>query len=483
VNRADLGFVAVHAVLVVPGMALLYGTGLVNRIRDLPAAIGPAYLFGVAAVMVAMIALLVIGLNGRLPMFGAVVAAMTVVLAAPRALAAFRGRRIGSAVEESPERGEPPGRGETWGWWIAVLALVLFFGIGASAYDRLPIGGDAATIWTFKSIAFFHLGGELNGVFTGANPGPARLDYPILQPLLESIFYRTMGGEHLQRFHTALWLLYAAFVWTAGWLLRRRGLPRLAVIGPLFAIAVAPAAAKFLASGYADMTVALFAGAGALCIGIWLDGGPGRFGLLGGLMLAAAANSKNEGQLAAVAVVLAAASVVAFSREHRWRDWLGMAGVTAAGSLPWVLWRSSHDLENVDARGLFESLDWNLLTDRIDRLGTTLGDLLLRLATQGNWTWLVPTFLALAGICLVKRTARPVAAFYLSAGVLMFLGLTWVYWTGHPEIAYWLFSSAERTVAGVVAIAAVGVTHLTSRVLGTPDEPDGRQARAAPSAD
>jgi hypothetical protein len=479
VSRADLGFVAVHAVLVVPGMALLYGTGLVNRVRDLPAALGPAYLFGVAAVMTAMIALLVAGLPGRLPLFAVVAAALTFLFAAPRVLGALRGRRVASAAVEEPPRAPAAGRGETWGWWIAILALALFFGIGASAYDKLPIGGDAATIWTFKSIAFFHLGGELNGVFTGANPGPARLDYPILQPLLESIFYRTMGGEQLQRFHTALWILYASFVWTAGWLLRRRGVPRLAVIVPLVTMAVAPAAAKFLASGYADMTVALFAGAGALCIGIWLDGAPGRLALLGGLMLAAAANTKNEGQLAAVAVVLAAAGVVAFSREHRWRDWLGMAGITAAGSLPWVLWRRSHDLENVDARGLFEALDWELLTDRMDRLGRTFGELFVQLSNQGNWTFLVPAFLALAVVCLVGRTARPVAAFYLSAGVLMFLGLTWVYWTGHPEIGYWLFSSAERTVAGVVALAAVGVTHLVSRVLGTPDEPE-RSARTAP---
>lgn len=475
-NRADLGFVAVHAVLVLPGMALLYATGLVNRIRELPAALGPAYLFGVAAVMTAMIALLVVGLAGRLPLFLLVAAGLTFVFAAPRALRTLRGRPVAPATVEDPPRA---GRGETWGWWVAVLALALFFGIGASAYDKLPIGGDAATIWTFKSLVLFHHGGELNDVFTGAKPGPARLDYPILQPLLESTFYRTMGGEQLQRFHTALWILYASFVWTAGWLLRRRGVPRLAVIVPLVTMAVAPAAAKFLASGYADMTVALFAGAGALCIGIWLDGAPGRFALLGGLMLAAAANTKNEGQLAAVAVILAAAGVVAFSREHRWRDWLGAAAVTAAGSLPWVLWRSSHELKNVDARGLFEALDWSFLTDRLGRLDKTLGDLLLQLSNQGNWTFLVPAFLALAVVCLVKRAARPVAAFYLAAGVLMFLGLAWVYWTGHPEIGYWLFSSAERTVAGVVALAAVGVTHLTSRVLQTTDEPE-RPGRTEP---
>lgn len=465
-NRADLGFLAVHAVLAVPGMALLYGTGLVSRIRDLPAAVGPAYLFGVATVITTMIVLMCAGLPGRLPLLAMVTAVLTVAFAAPRALAALRGRPTAAATEPDRPGG---GRGETWGWWLAILALVLFFAVGASAFEKLPVGGDAATIWTIKSIALFHHGGELDGFFTGANPGPARLDYPILQPLLESVFYRTMGGEQVQRFHTALWILYAAFVWTAGWLLRRRGIPRLAVIGPVFALAVAPAATKFLATGYADMTVALFAAAGALCIGIWFDGAPARFALLGGVMLAAAANTKNEGQLAAVAVLVAAAAVVAFSREHRWRDWLGMAGVVAAGSLPWIAWRSSHDLENVDARGLSESLDWSFLVDRLDRLSTIFGELFLQIGSQGNWIWAVPTFLALAIICLAKGTARPAAAFYLTAGVVMFLGLVWVYWTGHPEIGLWLRSSADRTVAGVAFVAAMGALHLASRALS-----DGR---------
>lgn len=468
-SRADLGFAATHALLVAPGLALLYCAGLVTRLRDLPWALGPAYLFGVASVMTTTIVLMVIGLPAKLPQIVAVAALLTAAFAGARLLAARRSVRAAPDVPE-PDPGES--RAETWAWVAGIAALSLFFLVGLSAFEKLPIGGDGATIWSFRALILFHLGGELDvGVLTGDNPGPAHLDYPILQPLLESTFYRTMGAEQVQRFHTALFVLYGSFAWTVGWLFRRQRFPRLVVIASAGAIALAPAAQQNLTIGYADTTVAMFAAAGALCLGIWIERRELRYALLGAVLLAAACNTKNEGQLAAIALLVSAAGVVAFSREHRWRDWAITAAVVAAGALPWIAWRHAHDIQNDDANGFFEVLDFGLVTDQLDRLGDTFGRLFTELANQGGWGWAAPTFLTLSLVCLFAGVLRPLAAFYLGAAVLVFLGLAWVYWTGNPEIGYWLSTSAARTVSGVVLIAAAGAGHLASRLIAARDGP------------
>ena len=65
--RAAGGFVAIHAVFAAVGMALLFALGMVSRVRDIPARLGPAYLSGVAAVMSCLVLLLVVGVPIRLP--------------------------------------------------------------------------------------------------------------------------------------------------------------------------------------------------------------------------------------------------------------------------------------------------------------------------------------------------------------------------------------------------------------------------------
>src|SRR5204862_6853182 len=154
---------------------------------------------------------------------------------------------------------------------------------------------------------------------------PAHLDYPLLQPLLEALTFRAMGGIHLQEWHMSLWIVFASFVWTAGYLLRSRGSSVLVVLAPLGAIALSPYSAYLTTTGYADVTLACFVGAGALAVGLWLDGGRVEYGLLGAVLLAGAANVKNEGQTAAAAILVAALVLLRVGRDGRWRQWLTVA--------------------------------------------------------------------------------------------------------------------------------------------------------------
>lgn len=459
-SRSDLGFVAAHLLLMLPGAALLYALGLVRaRPRDLLGAAGPAYLAGVAATMTVLIALMTVGLDARLPQFLGVALGLTALLAAAGVVARRRGLR------EEPAAEPPAIAAERWGWRVALAAIALLLLIGAESVWRNPTGGDDATIWTHKAMALFLFDGNIDiGILNGDQPGPAHTDYPILQPLLESFFWRVMGGVNAQEFHSTLWILFGAFVWTVGFVLRRRGTPRLVLIGPLAALAVMPGAAKWLTFAYADITVACFAALGALCAGLWLEGGPRRYAFLSALFLAAAANTKNEGQLVAFAIAVALGVAVLAARPRPWRPALGAAALLGALSLPWLAWRSANDIGNDASRSLGEALDWSFLTDNLDRLDSAFGRIFLELASQGNWTWVVPVFIALAGICLVTGFERRVAAFYLGAGTILVLGLAWTYWTGYLDIQLWLATSAERVVASVVFVAAAGGAHLIARM-------------------
>ena len=467
-SRTLLGFVAVHAVLIAPGAALLWALGIVERLRDLPRALGPAYIAGVALVIPTLIALLTLGWPAKLPQFVLVAAAFTTAFAVAGTLAGRRGRRVADAVADEASEG----RGERWGWWLGIAAIALFFVVGLSAFAKLPTGGDDATIWTFKALALFQLDSGLDNRIFESRTGAAHPYYPILQPVLESTFFRAAGGAKTMEWHMALWTLYAAFVWTFGFLLRRRGAGRLVVLAPVAALALAPAAARGLSTGYADITVACLAGLGALCIGLWVEGAPGRYALLGGLFLGAAANTKNEGQLAALAIVTAMGVVVVAARGRGWRPLLGTAALVAASVLPWVLWRSAQGHTPHDNAALSDALSPSYLADTSGRLEATLGAVFPEFASLGNWLWIAPAFLALAIVCIAAGTLRRVAAFYLGAATLMLLGLVWIYWTGLLEIQSWLQVSVGRTVTGIILVGAAGAAHLATR-LATQPEPAG----------
>ena len=470
--RDVLGFVAVHALLAAPGAALLWALGIVARPRELPGALGPAYLTGVAVVVPVLIALLTLGLPARLPQFVAAAVVLAAAFAAGGVLLARRGRRV---VDELPGEASA-GRGELWIWRVGIAAIAVFFLVGLTAFAKLPTGGDDATIWTFKALALFQLDTGLDNAIFESRTGAAHPHYPILQPVLESTFFRTMGGAKTMEWHMALWLLYGAFVWTVGWLLRRRGAARLVVLAPVAALALAPAAARGLATGYADVTVACLAALGALCVGLWVEGAPGRYALLGGLFLGAAANTKNEGQLAAAAVLVAMAAGVAVARGRGWRPLAGTAAIVAASVLPWLVWRSAQGHEAADQAPLSDALSPSYLADRGDRLDATLGYVFPELSNLGNWLWAAPAFLAIAIVCVAAGALRRVAAFYLGAAFLMFAGLVWAYWTGLLEIEYWLQSSISRTVTGMIVVGAAGLAHLATRLATQPVEPpaDGR---------
>jgi hypothetical protein len=465
--RAALGFAAVHAVFALPGIALLHALGLVSRLRQVPAALGPGYFCGLAAVLPVLIALLVAGMTVGLAQFLAVSLGLTAALGA---VGLWR-----RPEPDMPAAAAPAAGVDVWLSRAVVAALVLFFVVGATAFANLPTDGDDWGIWSYKALALFEFGDLHPGLFDGTQPGPGVPGHPILQPLLESLFFRAMAGPFLQEWHVALWIIFATFVWTAAWLMRTRGTGAVALV-PLAILALTARSRGMIALGFADVTVAAFLAAGALAIGLWLDSGRGRYALLGGVFLAAAANTKNEGAAAAVAILLVAAAVVHLARLRAWRALIPAGAVTAAGFAAWSWWRADHHIDNPDLTPFGDALDWTFLTDRLDLLSSATGRMFLQLANQGDWSWLVPCFLALAIACLVQGLARRVAAFYLATAGLMMLSLIWVYWTAATEDGTLLRVSADRVGTGVVFVCAVGAVHLIASVIA-PARDDQRKVR------
>jgi hypothetical protein len=458
--REEAGFVAFHLAFVPPGLALLYALGFVRRLREVPAAVGPAYLAGLAAVGSLLVLMLVLGAAVKLPALALVAIAVTAVLGAVGFLR--RGR------ERPPDAEPPASRLEAWIPRAAAGLLSVFFVLTASAFSRAPTVGDDWTVWSYKALAFFHLGGKLDPiVFTATHPGPAHRHYPVLQPLLESLFFRSVGEAQLQEWHVVLWILFAAFVWTMLWLARTRGFSLLVLVVPVVALAIGDRSHRIVEIGYADVTVAAFAGVAALALGLWLSDGGARHLILAAVMLTGAANTKNEGLLAGVALLVAAGVAMVVTRRREWRPWLAAGAIFAAGALPWILWRSSKDLQSQDIAPLGDSLDATYLGDRADRIPEAFSGIFDRLGDVGHWTYIPPVLLALAVTCLIRGVARREAAFYLGSATLMVLGLVFVYWTGHPPLDYWIETSADRTVTSVVYICAAGVIHLLALIMAT----------------
>ncbi|HEX8742378.1 MAG TPA: hypothetical protein VF712_04520 [Thermoleophilaceae bacterium] len=455
--------VGFHAAFVLPGLALLYALGFVRRLRDVPLAIGPAYLTGVAGVISLLLIPLVLDVGVRLPQLVVASALCTLALAATGFVLARRGRARAEDVPGAASAGSL----ERWAGRVGFGALAVFFVAGFSAYAELPTVGDDWTIWSYKAVAFFTLDGELRPeVFAGHEPGPAHLHYPVLQPLLESLYFRSVDGAQLQQWHSMLWILFGAFVWTVAWLARTRAVPAFVALAPVAALALTQKSHRIIEIGYADVTVACFAAAGALAIGFWVSRGGARYAVLGSVLLAGAANTKNEGLVAAIAVLVSAAAIVLWSRRD-WRATLAAGAIFAAGVVPWILWRSSNHIRSADVAPLGDSLEWDYLSDRFDRVGVSFSALFDHMSNPSEWNFIAPALLVLAGVCLVSGIARREAAFYLAVPTLMVLALVWVYWTGFLGIEYWLENSSDRTVTTVLYVCGVGTLHLTALLMAT----------------
>jgi hypothetical protein len=220
----------------------------------------------------------------------------------------------------------------------------------------LPTIGDDARIWSLKGLTltyYHHLQPEIfqNQAQAGGHP-----IYPLFQPGLEATLFQWMGSAELRLFHTELWLILGAAIWTAAYLIARSvrfAIDRPVWLAALALLALTPAVVLNVSMGYADITASVLLGVGALSLALWLDGAELGHLCLAAVLLAAAANGKDEDLTATIFVLIAAACVVIVGlRERSTSVWLRERALPLAGAalylavlvLPWRIWTSAHHL-------------------------------------------------------------------------------------------------------------------------------------------
>jgi len=480
--RAELGAFAADGVLALAGLCILWGLGVLGRsARSFLAALGLAYLTGSAVVCVALIALLSAGAPFGVTTFLGV-AALCVVAGLGAGL-----RREGNARPRLPRLhlrvpAAPRLRGRSLGWWITAIFVVLFGVyalVGLLNALLLPLDQqDAWSIWTRKAQLLTVNDTLPSEFFTSESYAFMHPDYPLLLPVWEALHFRTAGRIDTQAVHAHLWLLLPAFVGAAAYLVRD-------VMGPLIwapillGVGAAPGVWQQLLWAFADLPMALFAGVGALCLGLWLTRGRGSDLVLSGVMLAAAASTKNEGLMSAAALLLVAAIVVLATRRSqalpfarrrsealpstRGRSQALGLGLTALGVvvalLPWRIWMAAHGVAG--ELPVLKGLDPGYLLDRTERVMPAVRAINAQLARQEQWVYLVPLAVLVAGASLVAGVNRRAAALYLGAGAIMWGLLVWAYWIYPLDLTFLLTTSPDRVITGLIFVCVAAVLHLT----------------------
>jgi hypothetical protein len=373
--------------------------------------------------------------------------------------------------------------------WIAVAtlaALGVYAVLGYRAAVVHPLDGwDSWSIWSRKGTMLLQSGSLPTAFLTSPDYGFMHPDYPMLLPLFESVWFRAVGGPDTQALHGQFWIFFIASLWAGGYLASR--VTRPALWAPVIAlVAVTPGVTSQLLQLYADIPMALFLALGALSAGLWLRDREPAYLVIGTLLLAAAANTKNEGLSAAVAVTVLAL-VLSLSRALGRRVLIAPAAALAglvALVAPWRLWLGAHDIRGDMPVG--QGLSPSYLHERTERVWPSIKAIGAQLSDQGRWNYLLPLALGLVIVCLATGVARRAAAFYGLAGLAAFATLVWAYWISPQDLNWHLSTSVDRTVDGMVFLGVAALLQLGGAlvaVVGGLREPDPPVPRAEPAGE
>lgn len=460
--RAELAPFAVDVLLTFAGLGILLAIRLVpRRGPTMAAALGLAYLTGASVVPIALVVLLVVGVPFTLETF-VVVAFVCMGIGALRSQARLPEDRISSrtAFWRQSWRSWPA---EVW----VVGAFVALFGafavMGMLSAFKMPLSEwDAWSIWARKAQMLTVHDSLVSGFWTGPSYSWIHLDYPLQYPVWEALHFRAAGGFVTQALLRHVWLFLVAFVWAAAYLLREQVRPL--VWAPLLLLAAAaPGVSQQLLTGYADVPMAIFACLGAISLALWLSHGDGRLLAVAAIMLAAAANTKNEGLMTAAALLLVA-GLIALTRGFRLRQFVLACSVIVVAILPWRIWTGAHGIKG-DLPVSKSITDPGYLLDRIDRVWPAIRAIANELADQGRWLHLLPLAALVVTASLASGVGRRVAAFYLASFALVWAGLVWSYWISPNPIDWHLATSANRVISVLMFICVAAVVHLSGLLL------------------
>ena len=487
--RADLSALAIAAIFLFAGYGVLDGVGLLGgllggRLGRRLAAIGLAYMTGLSSVLVIGLLLLSLGVAVTVPVFvvlGVLVGLIGQSVALSRVAGGTRRREWGGWIPTA-FRGERDATSR----WIhrhplaipAGIAALIVIGWGYRWAQVTPLSQwDAWSIWARKGMILYHYGTP-RLVFFGNGEAYwfMHTDYPLLLPLLESIWFRFIGSADTTSLHVEFWLMLVASLAAVAFIASRFAPAKIWV--PIVGfIGFVPGITSQLMTMYADVPMGLLLMIGVLLLGVWVAERDRAHLALAALFLGACASTKDEGftyAVCALAVALILAAVTPAERGRRAGDLRAIVFAIAAFAAivaPWRLWLLSHHIPPDISIG--KGLDPGYFFGRTDRLKPTLTAVYQQITNQGQWSYLLPLGIAIALGCLLSRRSARLGAFYAVTGIGVFLLVVWAYVVGTNPIAWWLGTSVNRTVDGVMFVSAAGILHMAGALLRTPNETRG----------
>jgi Dolichyl-phosphate-mannose-protein mannosyltransferase len=339
---------------------------------------------------------------------------------------------------------------------LALLAVLSVQIVRVAAATRFEVW-DGWAIWGPKTHALFVEGDVWGPVFADREYFMQHPEYPVLLPTLEALASSAIGRFDPSLADVEASVALVAFGWGAWAILRVVVMPAIAAAVALALTGSAPLIAN-VSANYADSVVAAFTALGVLSLIVWLTRGSTSTLVLSGLFLAAAASTKREGLLLALAAIAAALLVArAFGRPIR-SVFLFAVGALAVP----IAWGVVNRLNGPDPQVIHASdlLDPGYVGNAADRIPTAATRMVEEMADG----WPLASLLALIAVAaVVGARLWWDAAFVVVWGVLAFSALVGVYFVERDPIDWLLGSSADRVIFSIVLGAATVAPVLVAR--------------------
>ncbi|HEX6701852.1 MAG TPA: hypothetical protein VF101_14090 [Gaiellaceae bacterium] len=439
------------------GVALLTGTGVVGVALCVVAPFGPR--IGLVAFAVTAAVLVAAGLAA---------ARFLSPLARARPLAAPAPSRLADAVATAAAAGI-----------AVVLVLVLVGGFRSSPwlddtwYFWLPKGRALDTVgldprlWRPDPSLHMIFGRDYESLYF------IRPDNPLWWSIVLNLVMRFVGTIDMRAVNGELAFLLVGFVGATARLLWGRVRTWLLLPGLLLLLS-APELLRQTQGGDADVPLAIYLALALLAGAGWLAE-RSRFALLLVFLFAATAiQIKSEGVLE-LGLYLAILSLLAWPARRALLSLWCAAALAFATTVPWLVWRSEHDVSNVFS--LRNALSPSYLRAHTDLLRGARQILWDNFTSVHKWSLLVLLAVAL-GIAAAVRDRRPVwlaPPAFLAAGYAFFVWITWA----DPEGRFRLVASAYRYVTPPIVLAAVFLPLLAERVVAPRPKTTGSASASA----
>jgi hypothetical protein len=398
---------------------------------------GVAYLLGVAALMVALTLLIVLGIPVNLlttVSTGAVIFAASWLLGRRRRTQPVRGATEPAVLVSM--------------WSAALLALLAVSLEAVFRKGRLQglIEFDGWDSWGPKAKALYHFG-HLDPHFLASLPGGS---YPPGLPALLATGLHAIGSADVVTLHLQYWFLAVGFVAALLGLLATRVTP-LVLLPFVSMVFVMPDIRSRSVDMYGDLPLGFFIATASLLVALWLEERRGWQLPAASLLVAAAALTKREGVILAGCVVVAGLVASADRARKDWPRLLAVLLAAVGATLLWQIWLRAKGLpSNGPSGGL------HFLTD-LRRGWDSLHVVMNNLFTFDLWLLSLTIALAAAGLCLLVRAWR--LALYLAALIVAsVLGCAVILWSD-PNLQLTDVNVVSRLV-GTVALTAVAITPL-----------------------